>query len=339
MTYVVLEAGPTHTGLESALALCDAAAAAGADAVKFQLVQPDRLVRDRSRTFTYERLTPGGAMEQVTESYYQLVLRRYLTFDQWRQVKARCDERGIEYFGTATYTDVLEFLVDIGCRQVKVASGDVDNLMWLRQVAETGLRVHFDTGNATLGEVEAAVEAIEATGNHDMVIHHVPGGYPARLEGVDLRMVPTLKAFGHAVGFSDHSPGWDMDIAAIALGADVVEKTITLDRTQMGPEHAFSLEPEDARRFVRAVRDVGEAMGGPWRRVTVEQREARRAARRSPVALTGALPGATLGELDVEWARPQSGLTPGEWEAMRWARLRLPVSAGEVIGREKVTLG
>lgn len=361
VTFVIFECGPTHTGLESALALCEVARDAGADAVKFQLVQPDRLVRDREQTFTYERLVraedgsrtgaePSGmTLETVTENYYQLVMRRYLTFDQWRQVKARCDELGVEFFATATYADVLAFLVeDLGCRMVKVASGDVDNLAWLREVAATGVQVHFDTGNATLGEVEAAVQAIEGELSEtdwrdywpmtQIVIHHVPGGYPARLESVNLRMIPTLRAFGHTVGFSDHSPGWDMDVVAIALGAEVVEKTITLDRTQLGPEHAFSLEPDDARRFVRAVRDVGTALGGPWRAVTEEQRKARRGARRSPVALTGALPGAPLAELSVEWSRPQSGLTPGEWERLAGARLRLPVREGEVVTMEHVAL-
>jgi sialic acid synthase SpsE len=310
---------------------------AGCDAVKFQLVQPDRLVPDKAQTFTYERLLPDGTTESVTENYHELVSRRYLTFDDWRKVRAHCSDIGIAFFATATYPDTLQFLVDVSAKAVKVASGDINNVTWIRECARTGLQVHLDTGNATLGEVEAAVLACEEEGNGDIVIHHVPSGYPARLESVNLRMIPTLQAFGHTVGFSDHSPGWDMDIAAIALGASVIEKTLTLDRTQRGPEHMFSLEPDDMTRFVRAVRDVEVALGGPWRRVGPEQRESRKAARRSPVAVNGAVSGTRLAEVAVEWARPGTGLTPEEYERLKDARLLQPVAKGDKIGIHHVT--
>lgn len=328
---LVLEAGPTHTGLASALGLVDVAAAAGADAVKFQWADPDRLIADKAQTYTYTKLNRAGEPETVTEPYYDLVKRRYLHHAEWAAVADYAQQHGIEFYATATYTDILDRLRLFGCGRVKIASGDVVHLPLLRQAAAMFPIVEIDTGNATLGEIERAVAVLEA-GGAGIVIHHVPGGYPASPSNVHLRMIPTLLAFEHTVGFSDHSPGWDMCAAAVALGATVVEKTITLDKAGPGPEHQFSLLPTEAEAFVKAMRDLEEAMGSPARRLSPEALEARKAARRSPYVSIGQVD-RRLDQAKLEWKRPQSGIDGTDFE--RYASWRVKaLKAGSFIGLE-----
>jgi sialic acid synthase SpsE len=185
------------------------------------------------------------------------------------------------------FPETLALAVTLGCRALKVCSGDVTHLAWIRAVARAGLPVLLDTGNATLGEIEQAVDAVWATGQRALVIHHCPSGYPARLESVNLRVIPSLRQFFPSVpiGFSDHTPGWDMDVAAVGLGANQVEKTLTLDRAQAGPEHAFSLEPAEAAAFVQAIRDLERALGSPRRILTEAEALAKAGARRSLFAI------------------------------------------------------
>lgn len=332
--FIVFEAGPTHSGVESAKSLALAARDAGADAVKFQMTNPYRLVADRSQTFSYKILKDRetGETEDVTEPLFDILVRRYLTHEQWAEVKAYCDEIGILMYATVPYFEDLEHLVDIGCAAIKISSSDVNHTPMLRAAARTGLNVQIDTGNAKLGEVEAAVDVLRAEGCDNIVIHHCPSGYPARLDGVNLRIIQTLKAmFDCPVAYSDHSPGWDMDIAAIALGANMVEKTITHDRTTRSIEHMFSLEPQDCARFVRTMREIEQGLGHRRRLFSPEEEAGRTRLRRSIHLNRDMKAGEAISLETVEFRRPGFGILADQWDTVNGRTLAHDLPADHLL--------
>jgi N,N'-diacetyllegionaminate synthase len=330
--FITFEAGPTHDGLESAKRLVDLAADAGADAVKFQILDPDRLVADRTAPFSYEVLADRatGATERVTEPLYDILKRRALPTDAWREIKAHSDRRGLAFFATVGFEDEVRLLAEMGCDSIKIASADVNHLPLIRCAAATGMCLQLDTGNSTIGEIEAAVDVIRAAGNQNIIIHHCPSGYPARLESINLNVIPTLKRmFPYPIAYSDHTPGWEMDVAALALGANLIEKSITEDRMTRSIEHIFSLEPSDMADFIRVVREVEVAMGTSRRILHAEERERRKLARRSVSALRDLAPGHVVAEADLDYRRPGYGIAPDEIDRMVGRRLRTPKRAGE----------
>ena len=329
--FVTFEAGPTHHGLDSAKRLVGLAAEAGADAVKFQLLDPDRLVADRSQLFEYDVLLDRetGRTETLAEPLYDLFVRRALEPEEWRALKAHADALGIAFFATAGFVDEIDFLAELGCHSFKIASADVDHFPLIRHAARTGMCLQLDTGNATIGEIEAAVEVILSEGNRNIIIHHCPSGYPARLEGINLKVLQSLQQmFDVPVAFSDHSPGWDMDVAAVALGADLVEKTITEDRTTRSVEHIFSLEPAEMRRFVEVIQGIETALGKPRRIMHAEELAKRRKIRRSTHLAAAGKAGERLGSLEVTFRRPGFGLSPADYERLGEARLKADLPAG-----------
>ena len=324
--FLVFEAGPTHTGVESAKSLAKAAKDSGAHAVKFQMTNPYRLVADRRQMFDYKVLTDlaSGAIEAVSEPLFDILKRRYLTHDQWAEVKSYCDEIDICMYATVGYLEDLNHLVDIGCQAIKISSSDVNHIPMLRAAAKTGLNVQIDTGNAKLGEVESAVDELVAHGCENIIIHHCPSGYPARLDGINLRILKTLQSmFPVPVAFSDHSPGWDMDIAAIALGASMIEKTITHDRTTRSAEHMFSLEPKDAMRFVTVMREIQQGLGSA-RRIFSQEEDAGRTRLRRSMHLRTNLPAGHIVRLsDIEFRRPGFGIPASDWDKVNGKKLRV----------------
>lgn len=329
--FITFEAGPTHSGLASAKRLVKLAAEAGADAIKFQIFKPENLVADRSLMYTYQVLADRrtGATEEVTEPLYDIFVRRHLADGEWRELKAYADRLGLAFFATIGDEDGLALVAELDCHSIKIASADVNHLPFIRAVARTGKCVQLDTGNATFGEIETAVDLIRAEGNHDIVIHNCPTGYPARLDSINLRMIPALKqTFGCAAAYSDHTPGWEMDIAAVALGANVIEKTITEDRCTRSVEHIMSLEPAEMRGLVRAVRELETAMGSPRRVLSVEELAKRRSIRRSVYLDAPVAAGATLASAQVKFKRPGFGLSPADYESMQSFRFREPLAAG-----------
>jgi sialic acid synthase SpsE len=332
--FVVFEAGPTHDGLETAKELVSLSAQAGADAIKFQLVDPDRLVSDKQQFFSYEVLedAENGATRTVSEPLYDILCRRTLASDEWRELKAHCDELGVVFFSTATFVDEVDFLAGLGCETVKVCSGDVDYLQFIEYCARTGMSIQLDTGNATLGDVERAADAALDAGNDKLIIHNCPSGYPARFESINLRMIPTLKTmFGCPVAFSDHTPGWEMDIAAVALGANLVEKTITLDRRTPSVEHIFSLEPEDMRAFVKSIRDLEKALGSTRRLMDQKERRKALAVRRSMVTARDVKQGEAVDEQTVDFARPGFGIRPVFADLAAGKKFRRDLPKGSLI--------
>ena len=342
-TFIVLEAGPTHNGLESAKKLSKAAADAGADAVKFQLLYADRLMADKSVLFSYQYLEidENGTERFVPheERLYDVLKRRELGREEWRALKAYCDEIGIAMFTTATYRDEVDFIVDeLAIDSIKLNSGDVNDLEFIEYCATKGVNIQLDTGNADIWEIERAVITAEEAGCSNIIIHLCPSGYPTREDSIHLRMLGTLKQMfpKYGIAFSDHSPGWDMDIAAVALGADMVEKTITLDRTTKSCEHSFSIEPDQAIRFVKSIRAVEKALGDSRRTIPTDVKQSRKKARRSPYALKELQIGETIRLEDFEFKRPGFGITSEEFDYFIGKQVSKPIPKGGAITYEHI---
>jgi len=332
--FITFEAGPTHRGIESAKALVRHAAEAGADAVKFQIVDPDRLVADRAMPSSYEVLVDRatGRTETVTEPLYDILCRRAMDESEWRELKRYSDSVGLAFFCTILFDDEIDFVAGLGCHSIKIASADLNHYPLLRTAARSGLNIQLDTGNGLLGEVEAAVDIIRREGNENIIVHHCPSGYPARLESINLRVISTLRQmFPFPIAYSDHTPGWDMDIAAIALGASLVEKTITLDRMTRSIEHIMSLEAAEMRRFIQAIRNLEIALGDPRRIMHPEEIKKRQGVRRSIYLEKDVKAGIRLVEAEIDFRRPGFGIGPEMYDMLADRRFKTDLPAGHLL--------
>jgi N,N'-diacetyllegionaminate synthase len=337
--FITFEAGPTHNGLESAKRLVSLAAQAGANAIKFQIFDPDRLVADRKQPFTYEVLTDRatGQTMTVSEPLYDILSRRCMPPSDWRQLKSHSDACGLAFFATVGFESDIGLLEQLGCQSIKIASADVNHLPLIRRAARTGMCLQLDTGNASLGEIEAAVDVIRAEGNENIIIHQCPSGYPARLESINLNIIHTLKQmFPYPVAYSDHTPGWDTDIAAVAIGANLVEKTITEDRMTRSVEHVMSLEPQDMSRFVCAIRDLEIAMGSSRRILHPEELKKREAIRRSLYLAAPVRKGTRLRDAQFEFRRPGYGIAPDRYEELLDCEFIKDLPAGHQLARDEL---
>lgn len=331
--FITFEAGPTHDGLRSAKELVELAGRAGADAVKFQIIDPDRLVADKTQLFSYEVLLDRetGVSKTITEPLYDILKRRMMTPVEWKEVGATAKAHGLAFFATVSFPDELELLASIGCDSVKIASADINHFPLIKLAAETGMCIQIDTGSSSLAEIECAVDVILSTGNEKIIIHHCPSGYPARIESIHLKMIKTLKAmFPFPIAFSDHSPGWDMDIAALVLGANLLEKTITQDRTTPSVEHIFSLDGPDMKRFVEAIHDVERAIGESRRVLPATEIAKRNMLRRSMFATNRLRAGEVVKPSDIDFRRPGTGIQPDLLNLVEGQTLKCDVAQGEM---------
>ena len=339
-TFITFEAGPTHNGLESAKELIRLAAEANCDAVKFQIFDPDELVADKGLMYSYDVLIDkeSNEVETITEPLYDIFVRRSLTDSEWIELKEYSDSLGLCFFATIGDDRGLELVTKMRCESIKIASADVNYLPWLRKVAKTGISIQIDTGNATFGEIETAIDIIKAEGNEKIIIHNCPSGYPAHLESINLKMIPSLKKlFNLPVAYSDHSIGGDMDIAAISLGADLVEKTITLDRTSRSVEHIMSLEPYEMKSFVRQIRDLEIAFGSPRRIMTKEEKLKRLNIRRSAFIAEDVKEGDRLKDVKIKFQRPGFGIAPDFFETISDMTFKTNLKKGEMVALEHLS--
>lgn len=333
--FITFEAGATHDGVDSAMALIRLAAEAGADAVKFQIFDPDKLVADKTLPFTYEILgdRKTGKTLTITEPLYDILCRRCLAPDQWKMIKRFSDSLGLAFFATVGFEEDIVLLTELNCDSIKIASADVGHWPLIRMAARTGMCIQLDTGNASLGEVELAVDICNQEGNHNIIIHNCPSGYPARLESINLKMITTLKQMFpcYPIAYSDHTPGWKMDVAAVALGANLVEKTITLDRSIRSTEHVFSLEPSEMKGFVKTIREVEIAMGNPRRVLSIEEKQKRKNVRRSTFLRQGVKKGDRLCLDHVEFRRPGFGISPKKFESLVGMKFAWDLVSGHLL--------
>ncbi len=257
-----------------------------------------------------------------------------MSWSDWGELKAFCDTLGIDFFATPMFPDEVDFLVDeLKVPSLKLPSPDINHHELARYMAKKGVNIQVDTGNADLHEIEKTVQVIEVAGNNNIIIHLCPTGYPARLDSIHLNMITTLRGMfpEYAIGFSDHWPGWEMDIAAVALGANLVEKTLTLNRGIRSCEHMFSLEPVDAKLFVQHIRDLEKALGSSRRVIPPEQKAKRKSARRSPYLIRDLGEGAFITFADVDFRRPGYGVQAEEWRYLNGRRLNKDLASGHLL--------
>jgi N,N'-diacetyllegionaminate synthase len=307
----IAEAGINHDGnLDTAKKMVDAAVAAKADYVKFQSFKADKLVTPNALTSTYI-----DAGSHKGESFRDLLKRLELSEEGHYILKEYCDQQKIKFLSTAFHAESFDFLMKIGIDVVKVASGDLTNTPLLRHMASAKLPMIVSTGMATLGEIEEAIEAITAEGNDRIVLLHCVSWYPAEIETTHLRYMETLKkAFGFPVGYSDHTLGITMSVAARALGAVVLEKHFTMDSTQFGPDHAASIEPKEMKLLVKSLREVEEGLGSTERKFGPKEIGQRKVHRRSIITNRAVKAGEVFTPENLIVKRPGIGLKPKHWD-------------------------
>ena len=336
--YITLEAGPTIDGFESAKKLIEVAANSKADAIKFQILNADELVADKAQLFEYKILTNkfSGKTKTINEPLFDILKRRELTDDEWKELKKVCDSYGIEFFATIFSEHHLELINRLGASTVKIASSDINHIPLIVKAAQTGMCVQLDTGNASYGEINFAIKKIEERGNNKIIIHHCPTGYPAHLDNVQLSEISKLKKlFPYPIAFSDHTPGWHMNIAAVCMGANMIEKTITLDRTTPSVEHMFSLEEKEATVFVGEIREVEQAIKDTERKLNPDFKK-RYATRRSIFSKSHIQKGTKIMEEHLEYRRPGFGLGPERLDDICSKMAKIDIPAGTMIGLDQV---
>ena len=330
-SYIIAEAGVNHNGdVELARRLIDAAAEAGADAVKFQTFSADKLVMPEAPKAEYQK-------RSTEQDGSQLEMLRALELSQedHRALLEHACERGITFLSTPFDEDSADFLHALGVCAFKIGSGDLTNLPLLEHVAGLGKPMIVSTGMATLGEVEQGVETIRRGGCDQLALLHCVSNYPAQASDANLRAMQTLaKAFGVPVGWSDHMRDDDVVVAAVALGACLVEKHFTLDCTLPGPDHKASLEPNELARMVQRVRHIEQALGDGRKRPAASETEMRNIARRSLVLVRAVPSGQELTRADLGVKRPGTGLSPVLLPHVLGRRLRHDAPAGTILTLE-----
>lgn len=312
---VIAEAGVNHNGdLDMARRMVMAAKAAGADYVKFQTAVPELVISSIAPKAEYQKETTGTSQSQL-----DMCRAIHLPLSAYEGLARLCRDEGIGFMSTPFDLVSIDCLAHLGMDYWKIPSGEITNLPYLRKIAAAGGRVILSTGMSVLPEVEAAVGVLEQGGipRRDIILLHCTTQYPTPMADVNLRAMEALKAVGcGAVGYSDHTRGITVPIAAAALGARVIEKHFTLDRTLPGPDHKASLEPDELAAMVRAVRDVETALGSPDKAVADSERPNIEVARKSIVAARDIRCGELLTEENVTVKRPGNGISPMMWDSV-----------------------
>jgi sialic acid synthase SpsE len=295
----------------------DAAIDSGCDAIKFQTWITEKVYcTTRSVKPEYQARTTDAS-----ESEFDTIKRLELSFADFRRIKDYCQVRGILFFSTPDELDSAEFLLDLGVDLMKTASQDVTNLPFLRQLSAMGLPIIFSTGACTLAELAEAVEAVSAS-SQEVIILHCVSSYPAPFDQMNLATIPNLATtFGFPVGFSDHTEGFEAACAAVALGARVFEKHLTLDRGMSGPDHQASLEPAQMKGYCAALRNVRRALGDGVKRIMPCEMDTRQAFRRFLVSARDLSAGSELRATDVVFKKVVDGIAPKHLDMLLGKRL------------------
>jgi len=329
-TLIIAEAGVNHNGdLDLARQLVDIAADAGADLVKFQTFRADSLATTTAAKAGYQKLTTGA-----TESQHAMLKRLELSEAAHRALQAHCQMRGIGFLSTGFDIDSVDMLVGLGQRLFKIPSGEITNLPYLRHIGGLGGEVILSTGMATLSEIEAALFFLEKAGTprERVTVLHCTTEYPAAPQDVNLRAMRSIRdAFGVRVGYSDHTQGIEISMAAVALGATIIEKHFTVDRHLPGPDHSASLEAGELVAMVRGIRHVEAALGDGVKRPTAAEMRNRAVARKSIVASRPVAAGEIFSNENLTAKRPGTGLSPMRWDEVVGRRAVRAYAADEAI--------
>lgn len=316
-TLIIAEAGVNHNGsLELAKELASTAKNCGADIVKFQTAKLDALVSRHAQMADYQKKNIGSDMSQR-----DMLKKLLLTYDEFTELAAYCRGTDICFLSTPFDIESTDFLEGLGCSMWKVPSGEITNLPYLVKIARTGKDIILSTGMSTLREVDDALTVLRGNGAGKITLLHCTTNYPTPMQDVNLKAMQTMKdAFGLEVGYSDHTQGIEVPIAAVALGAAVIEKHFTLDRNMDGPDHKASLEPDELEAMVKAIRNIEKAMGDGVKVPSESEKANIPVARKSIIAADNIKAGDILSEKNLTTKRPGTGISPMRWDEVLGTR-------------------
>jgi len=330
--FVIAEAGVNHNGdIELAKDLVYAASEAGADAVKFQTFKADTLVTKTAEKAQYQKLNSSNSSTQ-----YEMLQALELTEDHHYILNELASSLNIEFMSTGFDEQTIDFLVSLGVKRLKIPSGEITNIPYLKHIAKKGLPTIMSTGMSTLDEVKVAIEIFrEFYGDRvedNLVLLHCTSNYPAAFKDVNLRAMSTLaNEFNIPVGYSDHTLGVLIPILSIGMGACVIEKHYTLDKTLVGPDHAASMNPNELKQMVQMIRDAESALGNGEKKPADNELIIRSLVRRSVTLKTALKKGTKIAKDDLIILRPGTGISPGDFEKVIGATLKQSLSEGTTL--------
>ncbi len=309
-TFIIAEAGDNHNGdFDTAIKLVDAAVDAGADCVKFQTFITENVISKFAEKADYQKENTGS-----NESQFDMVKKLELSFEQFRAIKQYCEKRGILFLSTPFDLDSILFLEEINIPFWKIPSGEITNLPYLEKIARTGKKIILSTGMSTMDEIKNAIEILKKNGSGEITLLHCNTEYPTPFEDVNLLAMKTLQeTFQVNVGYSDHTQGIEIPIAAVAMGATVIEKHFTLDKNMEGPDHKASLEPNELKQMVVSIRNIEQAVGNGIKQPSPSEKKNIDIARKSIVAKCDIKKGEVLSEDNLYIKRPGNGISPMRW--------------------------
>ncbi len=313
--FIIAEAGVNHNGsVELAKQLIDVAVEARADAVKFQTFKAEHLVSKRAQKAAYQKETTDAQ-----ESQFDMIKKLELDMQTHEELIAYCKSKNIMFLSTPFDHESIKLLSDLGLEIFKVPSAEITNLPYLRDIGSMQKKVILSTGMADMGEIEDALDILRESGTkkEDIVVLHANTMYPTPMEDVNLRAMQTIgNTFDVAYGYSDHTLGIEVDIAAVALGASVIEKHFTLDKSMPGPDHKASLEPAELIAMVKAIRNIELALGSSIKKPSRSEKPNMEVARKSIVAKSDIKKGEVFTEENVTVKRPGNGISPMRWDEL-----------------------
>jgi N,N'-diacetyllegionaminate synthase len=330
-TFIIAEAGVNHNGsLEMALRLIDAACVAGADAVKFQTFKAEKVIAINAPKAGYQKDTTGS-----DESQLEMVRKLELDEAAHTRLHHYCQDKDIRFLSTPFDLESIDLLTRLGLEIFKIPSGEITNLPYLRKLGALKKRLILSTGMADLSEIKDALDVLVDAGSRmeDITVLHCNTEYPTPFEDVNLRAMLTIRsAFpGISVGYSDHTLGIEAPIAAVAMGATVIEKHFTLDRNLPGPDHRASLEPDELAAMISAIRNIEKALGTGIKKPSPSESRNIPVARKSIVAAAPIKKGETFTEMNITVKRPGTGITPMRWDEIIGRKAAKPYRKDELI--------
>ena len=313
--FIIAEAGVNHNGsLELAKKLIDVAVEAQADAVKFQTFKTENLVSKNASKAEYQKQTT-----EKNESQFEMIKKLELDVNTHKELITYCEQKNIMFLSTPFDHDSIELLNNLGLEIFKIPSGEITNLPYLRHIGKLNKKVILSTGMSNLNEVRDAFEILiyAGTKKDNITILHANTEYPTPMEDVNLKAMQTIgETFNIAYGYSDHTLGIEVDIAAVAMGASCIEKHFTLDKTMEGPDHKASLEPDELKAMVQGIRNIELALGSSVKKPTKSEIPNMIVARKSIVAKVDIKKGEVLSEENITVKRPGNGISPMKWDAI-----------------------
>ena len=311
--FVIAEAGVNHNGsVELAKKLIDVASESGADAVKFQTFKAEKLVSKNAQKADYQKQTTD-----TKESQFDMIKKLELDMDTHKELMAYCKTKNILFLSTPFDHDSIELLNDLGLEILKIPSGEITNLPYLRHIGKLNKKVILSTGMADIGEIEDALDVLMSAGTNkeNITVLHANTMYPTPMEDVNLKAMVTIgNTFDIAFGYSDHTLGIEVDIAAVAMGAVCIEKHFTLDKTMEGPDHKASLEPDELKAMVKAIRNIELALGSSIKKPSKSETPNIQIARKSIIAKSNIKKGEIFTENNLTIKRPGMGINPMRWD-------------------------